>query len=186
MNPSEQNMMLNLGAQRADRDTGRETGEATLRLIAQLPAPEGLEDRVQAQLRVAPRRARVLSWPAVLRSDSQWMRSAAAAAIVFVVVGGGWGVYSRVQQPQPARVIVMPPRVAAPGSFSSAAAIRTPNTLNGPVVANPATKKPAEVKGQDKLPALPAQKPSRRLQPSAGGKTAHQPVVPQPVASQAK
>jgi hypothetical protein len=54
------------------------------------------------------------------------------------------------------------------------------------VVANPATKKPAEVKGQDKLPALPAQKPSRRLQPSAGGKTAHQPVVPQPVASQAK
>jgi hypothetical protein len=90
MNPSEQNMMLNLGAQRADRDTGRETGEATLRLIAQLPAPEGLEDRVQAQLRVAPRRARVLSWPAVLRSDSQWMRSAAAAAIVFVVVGGGW------------------------------------------------------------------------------------------------
>jgi hypothetical protein len=62
------------------------------------------------------------------------MRSAAAAAIVFVVVGGGWGVYSRVQQPQAAKVITMPARVAAPGGFSNAGAMRTPNTLNGPVV----------------------------------------------------
>jgi hypothetical protein len=183
MSPSEQNTMLNLSARRGDRDTGRETGETTLRLIAQLPAPRGLEDRVKAELRAAPRRARVLSWPAALRSDSPWMRSAAAAAIVFVVAGGGWGVYSRVQQPQPARVIVMPPRVAAPGGFSSAAAIRTPNTLNGPVVANPATKKQAEVKGPVKLPA---QRSSQRLQASTGGKGALQPVGPQPVASQAK
>ena len=172
MSPSEHKTMVNLAARRGDRDTG----EDTLRLIAQLPSPEGLEDRVQAQLRAAPRRARVLSWPAALRSDSPWMRSAAAAAIVFVVAGGGWGVYSRVQPPQPARVIVMPPRVAAPGSFSSAAAIRTPNTLNGPVVAIPATKKPAEAKGPDRLPALAVQKASRRLQASTGGKAAVQPV----------
>jgi hypothetical protein len=175
MKPSEENTMINLAARRADRDTGRETGEDTLRLIAQLPAPEGIEDRVRAELRAAPRRARVLSWPAALRSDSPWMRSAAAAAIVFVVAGGGWGVYSRVQQPQLARVIVMPPRVAAPGSFSSAAAIRTPNTLNGPVVANPVTVKPVTVKPvTETTPAQVVQKPVKRVQP---GTAAAQPVA---------
>jgi len=102
------------------------------------------------------------------------MRSAAAAAIVFVVAGGGWGVYSRVQQPQAARVTVMPPRLAAPGSFSSAAAIRTPKTLDGPVVANPATTKAAEVRGPDKLPALAVQKASRRLQAGATKETSIQ------------
>jgi hypothetical protein len=64
------------------------------------------------------------------------MRSAAAAAIVFVVAGGGWGVYSHVQQPQ-AKVIVMPMHVSIQGGFSSAGAMRTPNTLNGPVIAHP-------------------------------------------------
>ena len=33
--------------------SGPETGEETLRLIASLPAPEGLEDRVHAALRAA-------------------------------------------------------------------------------------------------------------------------------------
>ena len=36
------------------------------------------------------------------------MRGAAAAAIVFVVAGGGWGIYTRVQPSQPAKVMVMP------------------------------------------------------------------------------
>jgi hypothetical protein len=58
------------------------------------------------------------------------MRSAAAAAIVFVVAGGGWGVYTRVEQNQPARVIVMPARM--PGGFGGAGAIRVPQTLPGP------------------------------------------------------
>ena len=89
-------------------------------------------------LLTSPRRGRVLLWPAALRMDSNWMRSAAAAAIVFVVAGGGWGIYSWVQ-PQPARVIAQPPHVAAPGGFSSAGAMRTPNTLNGPVLAHPVT-----------------------------------------------
>ena len=43
------------------------------------------------------------------------MRTAAAAAIVFVVAGGGWGVYTRVQQGQPARMIVMPARMPVCG-----------------------------------------------------------------------
>jgi hypothetical protein len=115
--------------------SARADADATLRLIAGIPAPEGLEDRVHAALRTAPRSARILEWPASFRTDSPWMRSAAAAAIAFVVVGGGWGVYSRVQ---PGKVIAMPPHVAAPGGFSNAGAMRTPNTLNGPVLAHPA------------------------------------------------
>ncbi|MGO9776171.1 MAG: hypothetical protein ACLQGT_15830 [Terracidiphilus sp.] len=122
--------------------------EETLRLIARLSAPEGLEERVQTGLRAASHttlgRVRILQWPVALRLDNAWMQSslarmAAAAAIVAVVVGGGWGVISRVQPAQPARAIAIPPRASAQGSFSSAGAMRTPQTLNGPVVAQTAT-----------------------------------------------
>ncbi len=41
-----------------------DSGEDTLRLIASLPAPAGLEDRVHKALRAAPRSGRVLAWPA--------------------------------------------------------------------------------------------------------------------------
>jgi hypothetical protein len=152
------------------------TGEETLRLIASLPAPAGLEDRVQAGLRAAPGTARILYWPAALLPASgmagSWLRGAAAAAIVFVVAGGGWGIYSRVQPIQPARVLVMPPRVGAGGGFSSAGAMRTPETLNGPVLLHPATVQPA----QAKTPARTAKTPLDRGQ--AAGKAAVQPVAP--------
>jgi len=108
------------------------SADETLRIIAGLPAPAGLEDRVRGALRAAPRQARVLSWPGGLNPQSGWLRTAAAAAIVFVVVGGGWGVYTRVQHGQPAKVIVMPSQMPA-GGFSSAGARRTPDTLPGPV-----------------------------------------------------
>jgi len=126
--------------------SGAGEAEKTLRIIASLPAPEGLEDRVNAALQRAPRGARVLPWPTRLRTGRGWVhsglaRSAAAAAIVFVVAGGGWGVYSRVQPAQTPKVIVMP-RGAAPGGFSSAGAMRTPQTLNGPVLAHPVTPIP--------------------------------------------
>jgi hypothetical protein len=125
--------------------------ESTLRLIAGLPAPEGLAERVQAGLLAAPcaasgratGRARILAWPAALRLENGWLqsslaRSAAAAAIAAVVAGGGWGVYSRVQFNQPQRGIALP-HLAAPGGFSSAGAMRTPQTLNGPMAARPGT-----------------------------------------------
>ncbi len=148
--------------------------EATLRLVAGLPAPEGLEDRVHAALRNAPRRGgRVLDWPARPRVENPWMRSAAAAAIVFVVAGGGWGVYSRVQ---PARVIAMPPHTASPGGFSNAGAMRTPQTLNGPVVIHPAAAQGAGAAA----PAASAQHvvtmPARHAQPKGAQATAN----PQP------
>jgi len=148
--------------------------EATLRLIARLPAPEGLEERVRAGLHAAPRRGRILAWPAALRPESGWMRAAAAAAIVFVVAGGGWGVYSRVEQRQPARTVVLTPRVPAPGGFASAGAVRTPQTLNGPVVAHPATAQAKE----SKVPAQPAEKPGRRARPATGVKINPQSPAP--------
>jgi hypothetical protein len=118
--------------------TTSESGEETLRLIAGLPAPAGLEERVHESLRHAPRMGRVVAWPAGVRSkfspENNWMRAAAAAAIVFVVVGGGWGVYTRVQQNQTGRVVVMPLRAPSSGSFSGAGAIRTPVTLPGPKI----------------------------------------------------
>jgi len=129
-------------------DGGADSGEfeTTLRLIASLPAPEGLVERMQAGLRAAPiaGRARVLAWPAALRPESGWLqsslaRSAAAAAIVAVVAGGGWGVYSRVQPKQQNRAITVSPHAATQGGFSSAGAMRTPQTLNGPMTARPGT-----------------------------------------------
>ncbi|MGH9599853.1 MAG: hypothetical protein ACRD27_08300, partial [Terracidiphilus sp.] len=120
--------------------------EATLRLIASLPVPAGLEDRVfsgvmSAGVLATPRGGRVLQWRRRLGAGSL-MRGAAAAAIVFAVAGGGWGIYSRVERRQAARVIVMPPRAVQPGSFSSAGAVRTPKTIPGPVVERPAVKTP--------------------------------------------
>jgi hypothetical protein len=119
--------------------------EETLRLIARLPSPEGLEGRVHAAVRVAQRRSRILAWPRALRAESGWMRGAAAAAIVFVVAGGGWGVYTRVEstqieQNQPAKVIVMPARMPIAGGFSGAGAMRTPLTLPGPAAPQPVNK----------------------------------------------
>ena len=147
--------------------------EATLRLIANLPAPKGLEDRINASLRTAqqsvPRKGRLLSWPGTkFRPGSDWMRSAAAAAIVLVVAGGGWGIYTRVQ---PTKGIAVPPHVASPAGFSSAGAMRTPNTLNGPVVKHPVTAVTQPAKS-------PAKKLLHRIKPASANKAAAQPVTP--------
>ncbi len=162
--------------------------EETLRLIASLPAPDGLEERVHAALRAVPdpqqqalidegsRRGRVLAWPSTLHGQSGWMRTAAAAAIVFVVVGGGWGIYSHVERGQAARVVVMPPHVPASG-FSSAGAMRTPETVPGPVLTHPskpqeaqpeATKKPLKhVKPAEAAHSRPAATASPAIQAGA-------------------
>jgi hypothetical protein len=131
------------------------TGEETLRLIAGLPAPKLLEERVKANLNSAARTARILRWPAPLVRSQGWMhsiaaRSAAAAAIVFVVAGGSWGVYSRVQPALPTNVILMPLRTVPSNGFSSAGAIRTPQTLNGSVVAHPSAVMPRQNKPASK------------------------------------
>ena len=116
--------------------------EVTLRLIASLPAPEGLAERVQAALHAAPRRARVFAWP--VAPAGEWLRATAAAAIVFVVAGGGWGIYAHVQPGQAVPAIAGPgPHPGAPGGFSEGGAVRRPQTLVGPTVKTlPATVGP--------------------------------------------
>lgn len=106
--------------------------DATLRVLARVAVPAGLEDRVHARIAAEPRRARILTWP----GSSEWMRSAAAAAIVFLVAGGGWSIYSRVQPASSAKAVVVSPHVGTSGSFSEGSAVRRPQTLQGPVVKN--------------------------------------------------
>lgn len=159
--------------------------DATLRLIASLPAPEGLEDRVLAGLRAAPRTSRLLHWPVSLQPSSGWRRAAAAAAIVAVIVGGGWGL-SRVQQPQPiAKGFVAPqrPAAAAAGGFSNAGAMRTPQTLNGPVVAQPEAAQPVPAKPAKKVPARTVTRKLSPPQAAATDKAAAPPAAPSQVAS---
>jgi hypothetical protein len=113
--------------------------ESTLRLIAQLPAPQGLEDRIRITLADAYRRkpGRLFFWPVSGAAGNAWLRSAAAAAIALVIVGGGWSISVRMQPWQRRHISVAPSQISAPGGFSGAGAIRTPQTLNGPVLAHP-------------------------------------------------
>lgn len=151
--------------------------EATLRMIATLPAPAGLEDRVQTALFSAPQTARVLAWPVAFRPQAGWMRAAAAAAIVFVVAGGGWGVYSRVQPGLQFGAKTVPVRVASPAAgFSSAGAMRTPQTLNGPVVPAPAAKVAQPAGVAVKAPAKADQTTANRGKTAAKRKVSTQPA----------
>ena len=129
---------------RFDRSNGAFAAEETLRMIANLPAPEGLEDRVKAGLRSAPKSATVIAWP--FPSAGDWMRSAgargaAAAAIVLAVAGGGWGVYSHIQVAPVPSALVDPQLPSAAGRFSTAGAMHVPQTVQGPVIAAPVIEK---------------------------------------------
>jgi hypothetical protein len=140
-------------------------GEDTLRLIANLPVPADLEERVKSRLGRATRTGRVLFWPSGHGSGDGWrrnsaVRAVAAAAIVFVVVGGGWGVHTRIQPATQSNVIVMPPRVNAAGGFSSSGAMRTPQTLDGPILTRPVAEAPAQA--GEKLNGATTTKKSQR------------------------
>ena len=162
MTPQTHNPYENLPAPGNAHSDAPEEAEETLRLIARLPAPSGLEDRVFAGVLAAPRRSRILTWPHTLGADRGWVRGAAAAAIVFVVAGGGWGIYTHVQQPQAARIVVMPPRVGQQGGFSSAGAMRTPQTLRGPLTVHP-------IKAQTQQATAAARQPGRSTSPRLRG-----------------
>jgi hypothetical protein len=155
--------------------------DETLQLIAHAPVPEGLAERVRAsldaRLAAGPRKGLVLLWPKALKPGSNWMRSAAAAAIVFVVAGGGWGVYSRVQPGPAAKVAVPPPHVAVPGGFSNAGAMRTPQTLNGPVLSHPVAQ-PHTANPAVKTSTQTAQKLARHAKSGLAIKAGDQPAAP--------
>lgn len=127
-----------------DRSAGALAAEETLRMIANLPAPMGLEDRMKAGLRSAPKRATVIAWP--FASADGWMRNggmraAAAAAIVLAIAGGGWGVYSHIQVAPVPSALVEPQMPNGAGRFSTAGAMHVPQTVQGPVVAAPVVDK---------------------------------------------
>lgn len=144
--------------------------EATLHAIAHAPVPEGIEARVNAALKAAPRHARVFDWPssrwveggraagAMTGAMTGWTRAAAAAAIVAIVSGGGWGVYSHVQH-QSGKAMVTPAVSAGPASgFSSAGAMRTPQTVQGPVLVQPDKAKTSPKRAKKRV--KPASKPA--------------------------
>jgi hypothetical protein len=141
--------------------------DVTLRLIAGLPAPGGLEKRVIAGLRSAPRSGLIIGWPRLLNPRENWLRSAAAAAIVFVVIGGGWGVYSHVQTTS---AIAAPPSTGAAGPFSNAGAVRIPHTLPPPVVVQPLPVQPAVAESAEQRPSKSAQVVHRNAKPAATSK----------------
>lgn len=150
--------------------------DATLRFIASVPVPEGLEERVHATLRAAPRGARLLAWPTALRPQAAWLgsgwaRTAAAAAIVFVVAGGGWGVYLRL--PHSPKVVTMPATPKA--GFSSAGAIHTPDSIQGPVITNPAIVNPVVA---NPVTANPVTANPVTAHPSAARPSAHHKTHP--------
>jgi hypothetical protein len=148
--------------------------EATLRLIAGLKAPQGLEERVITGLRSAPPSGRVLGWPSLLNRNESWLRSAAAAAIVTIVVGGGWGIYKRIQ---PDTAVVAQPRVTPAAGFSNAGAVRVPQTLPTPEVAQPALAEPVQPVPVVKTSDKPAQTAQRR----GAHKNARRDVTTKPV-----
>jgi hypothetical protein len=148
--------------------------DATLRLVAALPAPEGLEKRVIAGVRSAPRSGRIISWPRLLNPMENWLRSAAAAAIVFVVIGGGWGVYSHVQT---MNATAAPLSTGAAGAFSNAGAVRVPQTVPAPVVLQPAVQ-PAVAEPAKKLPNKAAPVAHRNAKAAAATKQSAQPSAP--------
>jgi hypothetical protein len=142
--------------------------EVTLRLIASLPAPDGIENRVIANIRSAPPSRRVFNWPRLINPTEGWLRTAAAAAIVSVVLGGGWGVYSRIQ---PISTVALP-NAGTAGGFSNAGAVRVPQTIPTPVVTKPASGQPAA--------AEPAKKTTSRDVAGAHRQAAHKaPAHPQ-------
>jgi hypothetical protein len=148
----------------------------TLRLLAKVAVPAGLEDRMFAGTMAAPRGRRVLEWPRLFYGRD-WVRGIAAAAIVLAVGGGGWGIYAHVEPNAPAQMTAAPRRILAPGGFSSAEVIRRPQTLNGPMVrkASPVAggKTQAELTTLKKpAPPAPARHRAKLPSPAPGSQPA--------------
>ena len=135
-----------------DSNSGVLDAEQTLRLIATLPAPKGLEERVKTKLHSMPQRTNVISWPLATggfrRMQSAGMRAVAAAAIVLVVAGGGWEVYSHIHVATAPNAVTTPPTLNGSGSFSAAGAKRVPQTVKGPVIATPLVSKQKQDAGK--------------------------------------
>lgn len=137
---------MNLSTQNDDRNAAIIDAERSLRLIASLPAPAGIEERVKAGLRAGRSQSGVIGWPVSSPTRAGWapvsyMRAAAAAAIVFVVAGGGWGVYRHFGLAPAPTAAGVQQRIEGGSGLSAAGAMRTPKTVEGPKIAGPETVK---------------------------------------------
>lgn len=132
--------------------------DATLRSMAALRPPAGLEARLLASLQ--PERGQVIEFPHAQTARGNGLRAMAAAILVSVVLGGGWGIVSRVPQAAPVgRAAPLPTQ----GGFSNAGAIRAPQTLVGPEAPAKPVDKPAVPAA---VPAKPAEKALHKLPPA--------------------
>lgn len=165
------------------RDTeGLGEADATLRLIASLPAPEELAERVRGRLQAgsgagsvsALGSGRVLAWRDRVNGARDWMRGAAAAAIVGVVSGGAWWIYASVAPSGAGSAVAPPVHVRQAGGFSNAGAMHMPETLKGPVLregtATPTSKErspktPPATKGPKDQGTRDAEQPKDGAQP---------------------
>lgn len=129
-------------------NTSTQPPEETLRLVAQLPPPEELTDRVHQRL--AHEQAKPLPhgfWAHWM--PAQRLQFAAAAVLTIAVASSTWAVYhTRSGQNAMGAHIVPPapnspaasPNVQQGGGFSTAGAVRVPPTL-APIKVPPAAKK---------------------------------------------
>jgi hypothetical protein len=143
--------------------------EETLRFIATLPAPEGLADRVQARLAAAPRRPSLLNSFSFSRNGwmfSPVLRGCAAAAIVLLVAGGGFAICTRVQPSPSAKIIETPARIGPGSGFSTGGAMRTPDTLKGPVLTPEAIPAQQNVIAPQSQPVAPKPATHKKAAPA--------------------
>jgi hypothetical protein len=115
--------------------------EHTLRLVAQLPPPEELTDRVHQRLE-ADQASHVKRGFWSLWMPAQRLQFAAAATLMVAVAGSTWAVYH--SHPKQTQTSVRPapstPAGDSSSSFGTAAVKRVPPTLN-PIQVPPAPKK---------------------------------------------
>jgi len=116
----------------------RHEAEETLRLVAALPPPGELTDRIHArlgaELRVPARRGFWAHWQPARR-----FQFAGAAALAVAVAGSTWTVYHRRPQAGVGAQTVRPVAPVEPTGegFGTAGAVRVPPTLN-PIKVHPA------------------------------------------------
>ena len=126
------------------KSPGKSSAEETLRLLAELPPPADLTDRVHHRLaREQAKPIRRGFW--ALWLPSQRLQFAAAAVLVVAVAGSTWTVYHSHPQAGPkagANTQVTPALHpdASSGGFGTAGAELVPPTLN-PIKVPPAPKK---------------------------------------------
>jgi hypothetical protein len=124
----------------------RERGaEETLRRVAQLPPPAGLEERVHERLTAE----RSHAWHAEERGvwrlwkPARRLQFAAAAVLAVAVAGSSWGVYhwrGSTKMPSGAQTVQPPPPAPQTGGFGTADVKRVPPTL-APIKVPPAPRK---------------------------------------------